>query len=84
LSPLSGRSQRRQTETAGASTIVSIQLQVTQKRQDEWCVQSVYDKTGRGDLEVAIPTLQQQSDGLGSSEWYARQPAAGRVIICVE
>jgi hypothetical protein len=69
---------------AGASTIVPIQLQVTQKHQDEWCEQIDYDKTARSDFGVSMPRLQQESDYLGSWPWSAGWPTAGRAIICVE
>jgi hypothetical protein len=54
-----------------ASTIVSIQLEVTQQRQHEWCPQIGYDKIARSDLGVSMPKLHQESDYLVSWPWSA-------------
>jgi len=56
---------------ADAGTIVPMQLEVTQKRHDEWCPQIGRDKIARSDLGVSMPKLQQGSDYQGSWPWSA-------------
>jgi hypothetical protein len=64
---LSKRSQRRQSEMAEACTLVPIQLEGTQKHQDEWCLQIGYDQIARSDLRVSTRKLLQESDYLGNA-----------------